>query len=90
MLKIYDQGTGAKELLNHVVTINADQWTQHDLVRNRALTGEIVNVHDSIYDLRSPTQLTSKRMFKVPGGGYNHTLCINSPRDKLPYQFQAR
>ena len=80
---------GPKELQSHVVTVNADRLAELDLVKGIP-TGAIKNVSKTAYDLRYPAPLNSKQLYKVPGGGYNHSFCIRSPSDSWPYRFHAR
>ncbi|XP_043495267.1 galactose mutarotase-like [Polistes fuscatus] len=81
-------GMGPEELKKHVVTINADSWTFMD-IKNNLPTGAICPVENTVYDLRLPTQLTKETLYRVPGGGYNHNLCICSPSSWC-YRFHAR
>ncbi|TGZ47647.1 Aldose 1-epimerase [Temnothorax longispinosus] len=46
-------------------------------------------VDGTLYELRLPVQLNQRRLFDVPGGGYNHNLCVNSPSCWC-YRFHAR
>ncbi|XP_003426614.1 aldose 1-epimerase-like [Nasonia vitripennis] len=82
-------GMGPEELRKHIVTVNADRWTPI-CIKSRLPTGCIEDVQKTIYDLRCPTWLSSKRLRKVPGGGFNHNFCINSPSDRWCYRFHAR
>ena len=52
-------------------------------------SGAICPVDCTVYDLRCPTQLSKKQLYSVPGGGYNHNLCISSPSSWC-YRFHAR
>lgn len=82
------QATGSKELNNHIVTINADKWTFMN-IENNLPSGSIFPVESTVYDLRRPTQLNKKKLYNVPGGGYNHNFCISSP-SVWSYRFHAR
>ncbi|EFN77740.1 Aldose 1-epimerase [Harpegnathos saltator] len=88
LFNLAGHGAGPKELRKHVLTVNADNWTFTD-VQNKLPTGVISPVDCTVYELRLPTQLNRRRLFKVPGGGYNHNLCINSP-NYWCYRFHAR
>ncbi|XP_046417476.1 galactose mutarotase-like [Neodiprion fabricii] len=88
LFNLAGHGTGASELRNHVVTVNAGRWTFMD-VRDKIPTGAIRSVDSTIYDLRFPTQLTKQRLRQVPGGGYDHNLCVNAPSCWC-YRFHAR
>lgn len=82
---------GAKELYNHVVTINADQITDVDkdsipsgrnqIIAYPILTstflGKLLPVADTIFDLQVPKKLGDV-INKIPGyNGYDHNFCIN-------------
>ncbi|XP_012260288.2 galactose mutarotase-like [Athalia rosae] len=88
LFNLAGHGTGAKELKKHVVTINAEKWTFMDL-KDGIPNGAIRSVKSTIYDLRFPTCLTNERLCRVPGGGYDHNLCIDSP-SVWCYRFHAR
>ncbi|XP_076168800.1 galactose mutarotase [Ptiloglossa arizonensis] len=87
LMNLAGHGTGANELKRHVVSINADSWTFAD-IKDNLPTGAIHPVDRTVYDLRLPTQLTKRRFYNVPGGGYNQNLCITSPSCWL-YRFHA-
>ncbi|XP_076223012.1 galactose mutarotase [Nomia melanderi] len=88
LMNLAGHATGPTELKKHVVSINADSWTYAD-IKNNLPTGAIFPVDRAVYDLRLPTQLTKKRLYNVPGGGYNQNLCITSP-SCWSYRFHAR
>nr|KAF7420166.1 hypothetical protein H0235_010463 [Vespula pensylvanica] len=88
LLNLAGHAAGPKELKKHVVTINADSWTFMD-IKDYLPTGVIHSVENTVYDLRLPTQLTKEILYRVPGGGYNHNLCICSPSSWC-YRFHAR
>lgn len=79
---------GSRELKKHLISLNADSWTPAD-IRNNLPTDAIYPVDRTVFDLRLPTQLTKRRLYIVPGGGYNQNLCINSP-SSWSYRFHAR
>ncbi|XP_060815882.1 galactose mutarotase-like [Bombus pascuorum] len=79
---------GSRELKKHLISLNADSWTPAD-IRNNLPTDAIYPVDRTVFDLRLPTQLTKRRLYIVPGGGYNQNLCVNSP-SSWSYRFHAR
>ncbi|XP_050461353.1 galactose mutarotase-like isoform X2 [Cataglyphis hispanica] len=81
-------GTGSKELKKHLFVVNADSWIFMD-VKNQLPIGIISPVDSTPFELRLPVQLNERRLFDIPGGGYNHNLCINSPSCWC-YRFHAR
>ncbi|XP_024947189.1 aldose 1-epimerase isoform X2 [Cephus cinctus] len=88
LFNLAGHGMGVKELRKHIVTINADKWTLMD-IRDNLPIGLIEPVDQTVYDLRTPTQLNKQTMYNVPGGGYNHNLCITTPSCWC-YRFHAR
>ncbi|RLU20242.1 hypothetical protein DMN91_006849 [Ooceraea biroi] len=88
LFNLAGHGTGSKELEQHVLTVNADSWTLMDL-RNNLPTGVISPVDCTAFELRVPAQLNRRRLYNIPGGGYDHNLCINSPNSWC-YRFHAR
>ncbi|KAG7207662.1 hypothetical protein KM043_009281 [Ampulex compressa] len=88
LFNLAGHGTGPEELRKHVVSVNADSWTMAD-IRDHLPTGCVCPVDRTVYDLRLPTQMTRERLYSVPGGGYNHNLCVTSPSSWC-YRFHAR
>ncbi|XP_029164571.1 aldose 1-epimerase-like [Nylanderia fulva] len=88
LFNLAGHGTGSKELKKHVLIINADSWIFTD-VENHLPIGIISPVDCTSLELRLPVQLNQRRLFDVPGGGYNHNLLINSPSCWC-YRFHAR
>ncbi|XP_077262573.1 galactose mutarotase [Temnothorax americanus] len=88
LFNLAGHGTGSKELKKHVLTANADSWISMD-VKNNLPTSIACPVDGTLYELRLPVQLNQRRLFDVPGGGYNHNLCVNSPSCWC-YRFHAR
>lgn len=43
----------------------------------------------TVYDLRRPIELNKKRLYTIPGGGYNNNFCISRPSIRS-YRFHAR
>ncbi|KAJ8915082.1 hypothetical protein NQ315_014337 [Exocentrus adspersus] len=65
---------GAKELYNHVVSINADKVTEVE--SDGIPTGNLPEVSGTTFDLRIPTVLGDV-IKKVPNSpGYDHNFCI--------------
>ncbi|KAH0945061.1 hypothetical protein HN011_005297 [Eciton burchellii] len=87
LFNLAGHGTGAKELEKHVLTVNADSWTVMAL--RKLPTGIISPVDCTVFELRVPAQLNRRRLYSVPGGGYDHNLCINGP-SAWSYRFHAR
>ncbi|OAD58621.1 Aldose 1-epimerase [Eufriesea mexicana] len=87
-MNLAGHATGAKELKKHVISLNAGSWTIAD-IKDDLPTGAIYPVDRTVFDLRLPTQLTKRRLYIVPGGGYNQNLCITSP-SSWSYRFHAR
>ncbi|XP_017795549.1 PREDICTED: aldose 1-epimerase-like [Habropoda laboriosa] len=88
LMNLAGHATGPDELKKHVISMNAGSWTFAD-IRDSLPTGAIYPVDRTVFDLRLPTQLTKRRLYIVPGGGYNQNLCITSPNCWC-YRFHAR
>ncbi|XP_076393396.1 galactose mutarotase isoform X2 [Megachile rotundata] len=89
LMNLAGHATGPDELKRHIVSLNAASWTFADIKDNYLPTGAIHSVDRTVYDLRLPTRLTRKKLYCVPGGGYNQNLCITSPSCWV-YRFHAR
>ncbi|EGI59251.1 PREDICTED: aldose 1-epimerase-like [Acromyrmex echinatior] len=87
LFNLAGHGTGSKELKKHILTVNADSWICMD-VKNK-LPNIICPVDGTECELRLPAQLNQRRLYDIPGGGYNHNLCVNSPSCWC-YRFHAR
>ncbi|KAK0180238.1 hypothetical protein PV327_005903 [Microctonus hyperodae] len=85
LFNLAGQGTGARELNKHIVTVNSDKWV-FEKVNEPPIVYSVIG---TIFDLRKPTVLSSKTLRQVPGGGFNHTLSINCPSNWC-YRFHAR
>ncbi|CAL1678752.1 unnamed protein product [Lasius platythorax] len=88
LFNLAGHGTSSKELKKHVLSVNADSWIFTD-VKHHVPIGIISPVDCTSLELRLPVQLNQRRLFDIPGGGYNHNLFINSPSCWC-YRFHAR
>ncbi|XP_011304104.1 aldose 1-epimerase-like [Fopius arisanus] len=88
LFNLAGHGMGSEELNKHVVSINASKWLHSD-VRTKLPSGAVRSVRKTKFDLRTPTELNLKRLESIPGGGYDHFFCVNSP-STLCYRFHAR
>ncbi len=72
-------GAGAGEIVDHVVTINADKFTPSDA--NQIPTGELKSVDGTPFDLRKPTPVRSRINDKDQqmqyAGGFDHNFVLN-------------
>ncbi|CAL7940377.1 unnamed protein product [Xylocopa violacea] len=88
LMNLAGHATGPEELKKHVISLNAGSWTFAD-IKHDLPTGAIYPVDRTVFDLRLPTQLTRRRFYIVPGGGYNQNFCVTSP-SCWSYRFHAR
>ncbi|CAH1984833.1 unnamed protein product [Acanthoscelides obtectus] len=69
--------TGPTEAYKHVITINADRYTEVD--DTSIPTGNLPNVNGTVFDLRVPKVLGDV-INKVPNSpGFDHNFCITRP-----------
>ncbi|XP_066580944.1 galactose mutarotase isoform X2 [Prorops nasuta] len=80
-------GTNAKEIYNHKVQINANEWTVTD--SESIPTGEIRPVKNSLMDLRNLTRIGDV-INQVPGGGYDYNFCLPEKTCMDKIQFVAK
>jgi aldose 1-epimerase len=64
----------ANNVLNHVLTLNADKYTVVD--KSLIPTGELRDVTNTVMDFRTP-QAIGARIQQVEGGGYDHNYVLN-------------
>ena len=67
-------GTNGKNILDHVLFIDADRFTPVN--ETQIPTGELANVVDTPMDFRIP-EIIGTRIHKVPGG-YDHNYVLNN------------
>ncbi|HEX4750986.1 MAG TPA: aldose epimerase family protein [Bryobacteraceae bacterium] len=83
-------GEGTGEIVDHVVTINADKFTPSNA--SQIPTGEIKSVDGTPFDLRKPTRIRdrvdSKDQQMQYAGGYDHNFVLN--RNGNEPSFAAR
>jgi aldose 1-epimerase len=73
-------GDGNGTILDHVLTINADNYTVFDATQ--IPTGEIKPVAGTPLDFRKPTPI-GKRINQVDGGGYDHNFVLNGKAGEM-------
>ena len=74
------KGPGAGNVLDHVLTINADDYLPTD--DDRIPTGELKSVHGIPMDFTRPFKIGA-RINQVKGGGYNHCYVLRKQHDPL-------
>lgn len=72
-------GAGSGDVLGHVLTLNADNFTPVD--EDLIATGEIKPVRDTPLDFTKPAAIGS-RINRLKNG-YDHNYCINNPDGSL-------
>ncbi|XP_072167515.1 galactose mutarotase-like isoform X2 [Diadema setosum] len=68
-------GHNGGTILDHVIQINAEQYTPLD--DTSVPTGEIAPVKDTVFDLREPTRI-GDRIHDAPGLGFDNNFCVKS------------
>jgi aldose 1-epimerase len=74
------KGSGAGNVLDHELTINADYYLPTD--NDRIPTGELARVHGTPMDFTQPITI-GVRIEHVKGGGYNHCYVLRKQSDSL-------
>jgi len=77
--------SGAPDILNHVLTIDADRFTPVDA--GLIPTGELKPVQGTPFDFRKPTAIGARINDNDPqlklGGGYDHNFVLNHPEREM-------
>jgi aldose 1-epimerase len=74
-------GAGSGDVLNHVLTLNADRYLPSD--KAKIPTGEIKSVKDTVMDFTTP-QTIGSRISQVEDENYDHCYVINKkPGEEL-------
>jgi len=79
--------SGEKDILSHVLTIDADRFTPVD--SGLIPTGELKSVQDTPFDFRKPTAIGARIEDNNPqlklGGGYDHNFVLNHAEKDLGF-----
>uniref|UniRef100_A0A336MR65 Aldose 1-epimerase n=1 Tax=Culicoides sonorensis TaxID=179676 RepID=A0A336MR65_CULSO len=79
--------TGAKEIYNHVVSINADKITETD--GDSIPSGKLLEVGGTPYDLRIPTKL-GPALAKLSTFGFDDNFCVTKTTKNQEISFLSR
>jgi aldose 1-epimerase len=72
------RGPGSGDVLGHVLTINASQYTPVD--DTLIPTGQIAPVKGTSFDFTAATPI-GQRIAQIPGGGYDHNYVLDTKGD---------
>jgi len=74
-------GHGSDTVLDHVLRLNADQYTPTD--EGLIPTGEIADVEGTPLDFTKPTKIGKRieELTNTPALGYDHNFVLNDPRE---------
>lgn len=83
-------GHGSDTVLDHVLRLNADQYTPTDA--GLIPTGELADVTDTPLDFRQPTRIGKRieELTDTPALGYDHNFALNPPLEGRTLRFAAQ